>query len=104
MVDAAFPTNDLVPLACLRCGLALQPGAGNFFLVTIKAVADPTPPTISDEDLAGDVRQRIERLLAQMQGLSEQEALDQVYRCRSFALCNACFGGWIEDPTGGQGL
>jgi hypothetical protein len=86
--------------SCRRCGVQLQPGAGNFFHVTITAVADPTPPTFTEEDLAGDVRQKIEQLLAQLEGVSEQEALDQVYRRLAFCLCGRCFRGWIEDPTG----
>ena len=46
-----------VPLFCARCTAALQPGAGHFFQVTIEAVADPTPPAFTAEDLAADVRQ-----------------------------------------------
>jgi hypothetical protein len=100
-VDANAPlTAGPGPPACQRCGAELRPGSGDFYRVTIEAVADPTPPTFSAEDLAGDIRQRIERLLAQMEGLSEQEALDQVYRRLAFCLCGPCYRRWIEDPTG----
>jgi hypothetical protein len=101
-VDANLPRTPGTgsPLSCRRCGASLTPGAGNFYAVTIEAVADPTPPTFSAEDLAGDVRQKIERLLDQLKGLSEQEALDSVYRRRSFHLCGPCLRRWIEDPTG----
>jgi hypothetical protein len=78
----------------------LRPGAGNFFHVTIEAIADPTPPTFTAEDLARDIRQRIERLLAQLEGVSEQEALEQVYRRRAFYLCGPCCRRWIQNPTG----
>ena len=78
----------------------LQPGSGNFFQITIEAVADPTPPTFTAEDLATDVRPQIEQLLAQLADLSEREALDQVYRRLILYLCGGCYREWIEDPTG----
>jgi len=90
---------DVSPLLCARCARELQPGSGNFYRVTIEAVADPTPPTISGEDLAGDIRKRIEQLLRQMEGLSAQEAMDQVYRRLVLYLCGPCYRQWIEDPA-----
>jgi hypothetical protein len=77
----------------------LTPGSGNFYRVTIEAVADPTPPAIADEDLARDHRAEIERLLAQLEGLSEEEALAQVCRRLTLHLCGPCYRQWIEDPT-----
>ena len=101
-VDASDPktTADPGPHVCKRCGAGLTPGAGDFYLVAIEAVADPTPPTVAAEDLAEDIRRRIERLLAQLEGVSEQEALDQVYRRVAFYLCGPCFRRWIDKPTG----
>jgi len=92
--------HDPAPLACARCGAELWPGAGNFYQVTIEAVADPTPPTISAAELAADVRAQIEELLARLEGLSEEEAMKQVYRRLTFHLCGACYRQWIEHPTG----
>ena len=92
--------NPDTPPSCARCGAALRPGSGDFYRVTIEAVADPTPPTFSEEDLAADVRQEIERVLARLEGVSEQEALGQVYRRRTLHLCAPCYRGWIENPTG----
>jgi hypothetical protein len=91
---------DLAPLLCARCLAELEPGTGNFYRITIEAVADPTPPTISAADLATDLRQRIESLLQQMQDLSAQEAMDQVYRRLTLHLCGPCYRQWIENPTG----
>jgi hypothetical protein len=91
--------DELAPLACARCGTALASGSGDFYRVTIEAVADPTPPNLPHMDPA-DIRQRIERLLAQMRGLSEQEALDQVYRRLTFDLCVPCYRQWITNPAG----
>ena len=93
-------TGDPSPLLCRRCGAVLTPGSGNFYLVTIEAVADPTPPTVSAEDLAVDHREQIERLLAQLASLTEEEALAQVYRRLTLHLCGPCYRQWIEDPTG----
>src|SRR5688500_8283335 len=71
------PSARTGPVFCARCAAELWPGAGNFFRVTIEAVADPTPPVVTDEDLAVDHRREIERLLAQLEGVSGQEAMDQ---------------------------
>jgi hypothetical protein len=84
---------------CARCLTDLRPGSGDFFRVSIEAVADPSPPDVSGAEATGDIRRRIEELLTQMQGLSEQEALDQVYRHLTLYLCGACFRGWIENPV-----
>jgi len=97
---ASQPTAEQLPVHCQRCQAELQPGAGNFFLVNIEAIADPTPPIITAEDLAADIRHKIEELLAQMQGLSEQEAMDQVYRRVTFHLCGPCFRDWSAKPAG----
>ncbi|MGI6420202.1 MAG: hypothetical protein ACOX1P_31615 [Thermoguttaceae bacterium] len=91
--------NDRSPLLCSRCLATLTPGEGSFYVVRIEAVADPTPPSFSEEDLKRDVRAEIERLLRQMRGITEQEAMDQVYRQLTLYLCNACFRVWIEDPA-----
>jgi hypothetical protein len=88
------------PLLCARCAAELRPGAANFYRVTIEAVADPWPPTLTEEDLARDVRKEIEQLLARLEGLSEQDALDQVYRRLRLDLCGPCYRRWIENPTG----
>jgi hypothetical protein len=93
------PSGD-APLFCARCAAELHPGSGDFYQVTIEAVADPTPPEFTTEDLAGDIRARIEELLARMKGLSEQEAMDQVYRRLVIYLCGPCYRKWIENPTG----
>ena len=99
MTNGTEPPADRAPACCARCAVALQPGSGTFYRISIEAVADPTPPTFSAEDLATDVRPQIERLLAQLDGLSEEEALAQVYRRLTLSLCGPCYWGWIENPT-----
>ena len=91
--------DDATSLACARCGAELTPGAGDFYVVRIEALADPSPPRFSEEDLAHDHRAEIERLIEQMWGLSERELMDQVYRQLVLYLCGPCYRQWIEDPV-----
>ena len=88
------------PLFCDRCQRHLEPGQGDFYVVNIEAVADPTPPTFAEEDLPIDFRAEIERLVEQLRGLSAQEAMDQVYRRLTIYLCGSCYRHWIENPAG----
>ena len=88
------------PLFCDRCAKELQPGTGDFFVVRITAVADPAPPDFTDENLAHDLDDELQRLYAELDQLSAQEAVDQVFRRVTLYLCNPCFREWIEKPTG----
>lgn len=93
-------TTDDSPLFCDRCSTQLVPGKGNFFVVNIEAVADPSPPNIDEEDLHKDHRREIQELVEEMRGLSQQELLDQVYRRVTILLCLRCYAEWIENPAG----
>jgi len=88
------------PFCCNRCGAEVHPGRGDFYLVRIEALADPWPPVFSEEDLRRDPRAEIERLIEQMRGLSEQEAMDQVFRRWTLSLCGPCYRLWSENPVG----
>jgi len=88
------------PLSCDRCAAELHPGKGEFYVVKIEAIADPTPPEFTEDDLRRDHRREFEQLLAQVQELSEREAMDQVFRRLTIFLCNRCYKEWIENPTG----
>ncbi len=85
---------------CSNCGRILQPGRGDFYIVRIDAVADPAGPIIDAEELAGDIRGRIEALIAQARSMPEQELLDEVYQRVIVYLCTDCYRRWIRDPTG----
>jgi len=91
--------DDGSPSLCARCGVQLTPGTGDFYVVQIEAIADPSPPRFSEEDLKHDHRAEIERLIAQMRDLSERELVDQVYRRLFLNLCGPCYRQWIEDPV-----
>ena len=88
------------PIFCDRCAVELVPGEGNWYVVSIHAVADPTGPVIDRPRSAEEIRREIERLVAELNNLSPQEALDQVRRRLTLYLCQPCFHQWIEDPTG----
>ncbi|MGO9115445.1 MAG: hypothetical protein ACLP9L_40050 [Thermoguttaceae bacterium] len=91
--------DDSSPLLCARCGAQLTPGAGDFYLVRIEALADPSSPRFSEEDLTHDHRAEIERPIKQMRDLSERELVDQVYRRLILCLCGPCYRQWIDDPV-----
>jgi hypothetical protein len=87
-------------LLCHRCGCALSPGEGNFYIVRIEAFCDPTPPDLDKAEPMEDFAAEWERLLEQMRGMSERELMDQVYRKVTLHLCATCYRDWIENPTG----
>ena len=89
-----------ISLLCHRCGADLTPGKGDFYVVRITAVADPTPPHIDQVDLGVDVETEIQSLLDEMEGQTAQQLTDQVYRRMTIHLCADCYAAWIEDPTG----
>jgi hypothetical protein len=91
--------SDDSPLLCTRCLKILEPGCGEFYVVTIEAIADPTPPSFSAGDLARDHRADWREIVAALKDTSPQEALDQVYRRVVIHLCNACYRDWIENPA-----
>jgi hypothetical protein len=99
----AHPPNptgaDPPRLECRRCGRELHPGRGDLYVVSILAVADPSPPIFTEDDLAEDVGAEILRLVARMRSLDAQQAQDQVYRRLVFHLCISCYQRWIDDPT-----
>ena len=98
-----MPTPNEPALFCARCAAQLRPGAGNFFQVTIEAVADPSGPVAEADESPAELRRQIEATLAQLADVSAREALDQVYRRQVLHFCAPCFRGWIEDPAGRVG-
>ena len=94
--------ND-TPVFCDRCSTELVPGKGDFYVVRIEAVADPSPPIIDKDYSDKDIRREIDRLIEVSRDLSEQELLDQVYRRVTLYLCFRCYGKWIENPAGEGG-
>ena len=84
---------------CHKCGITLQPGRGQLYVIRIEALADPYPPVITEQDLAEDTTKQMQQLVDQMNHMSERELQDQVARTLTIELCNRCYLLWIEDPT-----
>lgn len=87
-------------LMCERCGVRLEAGRGDFYVVKITAVADPAPPILDEE---ADAALEIKRLLRMLAHETESEALGQVYSHHLHRLCAACYKLWIEQPFGEAG-
>jgi hypothetical protein len=95
------PMGHAQPLLCHRCGAELAPGKSNFYVVRIEAFADPTPPTISKEELeSAGLSEEIEQIIEEMEGMTERELMDGVYRKLTIHLCGRCYRMWIENPAG----
>jgi hypothetical protein len=93
-------STEITPVFCARCSCELHPGAGDFYQVTIDAVADPNPPVLDDQVDADELRRRINAVLEALADVSAQEAQDQVHRRLVLHLCGACYRVWIENPAG----
>jgi len=92
--------SDDASLLCSRCLKTLATGRGEFYVVQIEAVADPSPPEIEPGDLMRDYKADWRAIVAALADVSPQEALDQVYRRVVIHLCNGCYREWIENPAG----
>jgi hypothetical protein len=93
-------SGEQYPLFCDRCSAVLTPGRGNYYVVKVEAVADPTPPAFTEAHRDRDVGKEIDRLIERMRDMTEQELMDQVYRRLVLYLCAPCYRIWIENPTG----
>ncbi len=92
-------TVDPDPLFCDRCSTQLVAGKGDFLVVKIEAVADPSPPVIDADATESWSPREFEQLVETAREMSGQELLDQVYRRMTLFLCRPCYNRWIEDPV-----
>ena len=104
----------ILGLICLfGCSTEPQPPAGctfckalpseSFNTLALRTLGDPERgPELAALNRVDDrVRpSEIERLIGKLERLSEQEAIDQVYRRLVLYLCGPCYRQWIEKPTG----
>jgi len=87
-------------MLCARCLNELVPGSGDFYVVKIEAVCDPTPPEFPEHLDAEEIRRQMQETLRQLHGISPREAMDEVCRTLTIHLCRGCYREWIEDPAG----
>jgi hypothetical protein len=92
-------TISAAALVCARCSKPLAAGRGDFYLVRIDAVADPSAPELEPLD-EQQIGRRIDALLKQLAGISHEEAMKQVAEHKIIYLCCTCYRVWIENPVG----
>jgi hypothetical protein len=94
-----MPHDETTTHFCDRCSKILHSGDGNFYVVKIEAVADPSPPVIADPNVPDDIPGEIRSLLQQASTMTQQELIDQIYRRVILYLCTPCYRTWIENPV-----
>lgn len=105
-VAASFLPNDadltMITHFCDRCGQPIEKGTLRFITkIQVYAAADPLE--ITAEDLRGSHREEIARLLAQCEGMTEEELMRDVYVEFQYDLCRRCQRGFIANPLGAAG-
>ena len=85
-------------LTCDVCsnGLLLESDVRYEVKIEVKAAYDPME--ITSEDLKQDTAAEMARLAKQMEGMTEKQAMDQVYREFRFDLCPPCQRTFIANP------
>jgi len=64
--------------------------------IEVKAAYDPL--NFSEDDLAQNVRTEIAKLIQQLEGVSEEDAQNEVYQQFEFDLCAACQRRYVKEP------
>lgn len=82
---------------CDLCGQTLLSSSEVRFEMKIEIKAAYDPLNLSEEDLAKDVSAQIAQVLRQLEGLSQEEAQDQVYRAFQYDLCAICQRRLVHD-------
>ncbi len=84
---------------CDRCGRAVPRDA--HYRVRIDVAADPSPPTLTQDDLEeADFDWTVAQLLEEMKGATADELEDAVARRFEFRICRGCQLRFIRDPLG----
>lgn len=90
-------------IRCDMCGGALLVDSEVRYEVKIEVKAAYDPLEITREDVERDLQAEIQRLLTQLQGMTPQEAQDQVYRVFRFDLCPPCQKIYLQRPIPKRG-
>ena len=83
---------------CDLCGQALLAKSEVRYEVRIEVKAAYDPLEVTEDDLAQDLRAEIARIIRQLEGISEEEAQNEVYRQFEFDLCAACQKRYVKEP------
>lgn len=79
-------------IVCRRCNTVLSPGSGNLYEISLKAICDPYPPVLTDDDLI-TIRAKIVSLIRALEKSPAVDISEEVSMVRQFQLCNRCFRG-----------
>ena len=82
---------------CDLCGQELLARNEVRYEVKIEVKAAYDPLEVTEEDLAQDLRAEIAKVLRQLEGISEEEAQNEVYRQFQFDLCAACQKKYLKE-------
>src|SRR6516225_5161952 len=83
---------------CDLCGHELLGRSEIRYEVKIEVKAAYDPLNFTEDDLAQNVRTEIAKLIQQLEGISEDEAQNEVYRQFKFDLCAACQKKYVREP------
>lgn len=87
-------------MTCDRCRKPLLVHEESRYIVRIEVLCAYDPMEITEDDLARDHEAEIRRILMRMEGVTEQEAMDQVYRKFLYDLCPPCQREFLRQPLG----
>ena len=87
-------------ISCDMCGQGLLINSDVRYEVKIVVKAAYDPMDISKEDLEKDIEKEIEATIKRLENISEQEAMEQVFKAFMFDLCPACQKKFLSDPLG----
>ena len=84
---------------CDRCGRAIPREA--HYRVRIDVVADPSPPTMTQDDVEeADFDRTLAQLLDEMKGATAEELEGAVARTFEFRICRPCQLRFTRNPLG----
>ena len=86
---------------CDRCGRAIIKGEVRY-IAKVQVFAAGDVLEISADDLLEDPTAKIERLLEQCAGLSEEELMRDVFVEMQFDLCRRCQRAYLANPMAVQ--
>ena len=85
-------------LTCDGCGAPLLVESDVRYEVKIEVKAAYDPLEITEDDLKKDHKAEMTKIIAQLAGVTEDEAMDEVYRTFRFDLCMPCQQRYLKKP------
>lgn len=90
---------NMITHFCDRCGQPIEKGTLRFITkIQVYAAADQLE--ITAEDLHESHREEIARLLAQCEGMTEEELMRDVHVEFQYDLCRRCQRAFLANPLG----